>query len=335
LTVSGTSLHPDLQLDAMGQQNAQSLCPYSDPVTGTTQTGCNAYYGNPYMYGYSINNAISVPVGTWFEVEFYIKRSTGLDGRVFAAINGQTVADFNGPNYGADLDEIQDMYWQNLYSNLIPASWYIDDFEVWSASPCTTLPCGTVTGAGGGYGGAVPPAITSWRGAIGAVGTPFYYQIKGTGGPTSYSTGFTGLPAGLSLNTSTGLISGTPTTAGKTLMTMQANNSVGSGKNPLTIQINNGIVTPVIRNFMSGVGIIQWDVMGTGNVTLFIDPGVGTITNTNNQAMSGSVRVSPTSTTTYTLTATNSAGSVSKSVTVTVAGSTGPYPPTGLTAIVH
>ena len=56
------------------------------------------------------------------------------------------------------------------------------------------------------------PAITSATSAGGTVGMGFSYQIAATNSPTSYSA--TGLPVGLSVSTATGLISGTPTSAG-------------------------------------------------------------------------------------------------------------------------
>ena len=57
-----------------------------------------------------------------------------------------------------------------------------------------------------------PPAITSPLTASGTVGVAFSYQITASNNPTSFNA--TGLPAGLSVNTTTGLISGTPTAAG-------------------------------------------------------------------------------------------------------------------------
>src|SRR5208337_1089351 len=56
------------------------------------------------------------------------------------------------------------------------------------------------------------PVITSATTASGTVGSAFSYQITATNMPTSY--GGTGLPAGLSVNSGTGLITGTPSAAG-------------------------------------------------------------------------------------------------------------------------
>lgn len=80
------------------------------------------------------------------------------------------------------------------------------------------------------------PAIYSATSASGAVGQSFSYQIAATNSPTSYAA--SGLPAGLSVNTTTGLISGTPTTAGGATVTLSATNSGGMGTATLTLTIN-------------------------------------------------------------------------------------------------
>lgn len=79
------------------------------------------------------------------------------------------------------------------------------------------------------------PVITSAATAAGFVGQPFSYQITADGSPTSY--GASGLPPGLSVNTGTGLISGTPTTVGTFSATITATNGAGAGQATLTISI--------------------------------------------------------------------------------------------------
>jgi hypothetical protein len=81
------------------------------------------------------------------------------------------------------------------------------------------------------------PTITSTRTASGAVSTVFSYQITavvptGAGAVTSYVA--TGLPAGLSLNAGTGLISGTPTSSGQYAITLIASNASG-GSQPVIL----------------------------------------------------------------------------------------------------
>jgi hypothetical protein len=83
--------------------------------------------------------------------------------------------------------------------------------------------------------------ITSPTTASGTVGKAFSYQITATNRPNSY--GATGLPAGLTVNTVTGLISGTPTGAGTSTVTLSATNRYGTGKATLTITITGGVVS--------------------------------------------------------------------------------------------
>ena len=82
-----------------------------------------------------------------------------------------------------------------------------------------------------------PPAITSAATATGTATFPFSYQITASNGPTSF--GASGLPAGLSVNPTTGLISGTPTTLGTSSATVTATNASGTGTQAVTITIAN------------------------------------------------------------------------------------------------
>ncbi len=77
------------------------------------------------------------------------------------------------------------------------------------------------------------PAITSLLTSSAIVGQPYSYQIAATNSPTSYSA--SGLPSGLSINTSNGMISGTPLTSGATNVTITATNSTASASKTLVI----------------------------------------------------------------------------------------------------
>src|SRR2546422_988435 len=81
-----------------------------------------------------------------------------------------------------------------------------------------------------------PPTITSAGTATGQVGVAFSYQMTATNSPTSFDA--TGLPAGLALNATSGLIAGTPTSAGASTVTLSATNAGGTGTQTLTVTIS-------------------------------------------------------------------------------------------------
>lgn len=77
--------------------------------------------------------------------------------------------------------------------------------------------------------------ITSSTSANGTVGAAFNYTIVTSSAATSYAA--TGLPAGLSINTTTGVISGTPSNAGTYTITISATNATGTAISNLTITV--------------------------------------------------------------------------------------------------
>jgi sugar lactone lactonase YvrE len=110
-----------------------------------------------------------------------------------------------------------------------------------------------------------PPAITGSLSITGTIGVPLSYPITATNNPTSFSA--TGLPAGLSLNTFTGVISGTAT--GTSNVTIAAANVSGSGTATLNIVISpdqlsyftmSYISSPQISNAPFTVSITAYDV---------------------------------------------------------------------------
>src|SRR5438477_8002068 len=188
-----------------------------------------------------------------------------------------------------------------------------------------TLPFVLVLAAAGTALAGPKPVITSPTTATGQVGVAFSYQITASNGPIiSYNA--TGLPAGLSVNTSTGLISGTPTTAGTYSVTISATNSSGTGSATLTLTIKPP--PPVITSATTASGTVgvafSYQITATNNPTSFNATGLpgGLTVNTSTGLVSGT----PTTAGTYTVTlsATNAGGTGSATLTLTVVN---PPPP--------
>lgn len=172
-------------------------------------------------------------------------------------------------------------------------------------------------------GSATVPIITSPTTAPGTVGTPFVtYLVGATGLPTSYTA--TGLPPGLTINTLTGAINGTPTTAGTYVVTVTATNSAGSNSSTVTMIVAAAAVAPIIvspttASATAGRPFVTYFIDATGLPTSFSATGLpaGLTLNTLTGAINGTPTASGTSV--VTITATNSTGTSTTSLTIVVA----------------
>jgi hypothetical protein len=84
----------------------------------------------------------------------------------------------------------------------------------------------------------VAPVITSPLTASATLNSAFNYQITANNGATGYNA--TNLPAGLSVNTLTGLISGTPSASGTFNVGLSTTNATGTGPATLVLTVNGG-----------------------------------------------------------------------------------------------
>jgi len=163
------------------------------------------------------------------------------------------------------------------------------------------------------------PVIISATTASGNVGTSFSYAITTSGSVTTYSA--TGLPVGLTLNTSTGAITGTPIAAGGSTVLLHATNSAGTGTTTMALTINPP--APVITSATTatgtfGIAINPYTITASNSPTsfgatglppgLFVDPSTGIITGT----------PTVTGTWTVTLSGTNAGGSGTANLTYAV-----------------
>jgi PKD repeat protein/predicted esterase len=125
---------------------------------------------------------------------------------------------------------------------------------------------------------AAAPTITGPASALaaGTVGSAFTATMTATGtAPIAWSLSAGSLPPGITLNPSSGVYSGTPTTAGIYSFTVRASNAAGSDSRAFSQTINPAIVSPAITGPASP---LPAGTVGAATTTTFAAAGTAPIT---------------------------------------------------------
>ena len=171
---------------------------------------------------------------------------------------------------------------------------------------------------------AVAPIITTTTLPNGTEGTAYNQPLTATGtAPITWTVSVGNLPTGLSLS-ETGIISGTPTTAGTFNFTAKATNSAGNDTKALSITINAVIIPPTITTTTLPDGITgtaySKTLTATGTTPINWAIANGNLPTGLTLSTSGTISGTPTTTGTFNFTvkATNSAGNDTKALTITI-----------------
>jgi hypothetical protein len=176
--------------------------------------------------------------------------------------------------------------------------------------------------------GGAAPVIASAATATGTVGSAFTYQIAASNGPTGFNA--TGLPAGLSVDTGSGAITGTPTAAGTSMIIISASNGTGTGTATLTITVNPAGSAPVITSAGTGTATVgaayTYQITASNGPTGFNASGLptGLSVDTGTGLITGTPTASGTST--ITLSAGNGNGTGTATLTLTIDPAVAPAP---------
>lgn len=165
------------------------------------------------------------------------------------------------------------------------------------------------------------PQITSALTASNARFTSFSYTITATESPTSFAA--TGLPAGFSLNASTGVITGTMPDCGVTNISISAANACGFGPSKVLVLTSTG-VAPAITSASQAAAFLNesfsFTITATNSPTSFsatnLPPGLTLNTST------GVISGTPANETNYNvnLSASNACGTGTANLTIVIAG---------------
>ena len=167
------------------------------------------------------------------------------------------------------------------------------------------------------FAAAQPPVITSATSDSAVAGTPYSYTIAAINNPTSFNAD--GLPTGLTVNTGTGVISGTTNEVGTFIITMSATNGAGTGTATLSLKVNP--LAPIISSPLSVNGSLGVPFSYTIASSGIPEPGFAASPMPPGLLLGGdtiSGKPLQSGTTFVTLTATNVAGKDTKLLTINI-----------------
>ncbi len=108
--------------------------PLSWHMTGDNVPSSGSYTQGRYWEQYTVTDAQTL--GNWMKFEVFWHRSSGADGRVWMAVNGQVILDHYGSNIGVKNAPINRIFMPNLYgSTAFPIYQWVDDLQIWDGFP--------------------------------------------------------------------------------------------------------------------------------------------------------------------------------------------------------
>ena len=172
---------------------------------------------------------------------------------------------------------------------------------------------------------ALIPVISSSSSATGICNEPFTFTITASNNPLVF--GVVGaLPAGLTLDDQTGIISGVITdgVTGIFPLTQTAANVAGQGTKPLTLTVNAPAVPVIISPLIASAAVnapFEYDILGTNHPTSYNAVGLAAIGGLAINTVTGQITGSPTNSGAFsvTLSATNFGGTGMATLTLNVA----------------
>lgn len=312
---------------------------------GTGSTGLRAYHstiaGTPTYQalnnkagtsGFSALQFGDLPYGSTFWFDGLLAHLKIFD-RALSDVELQAEAGRGDPASSTDLISYHSFSSGTLATALVPDTGS-GTFDVFTSDPSTDADM-PVFSSGPTLSGTdtlpkrdgVAPAVVTSSLAAGNTGVAYSQTLIATGDtPITWSVTSGALPSGLSLNTTTGVISGTPSAAGAASFTVQAANAVDSATRALQIVTTTVGTAPVVTTSTLSAGVVgsaylqTLTATGTTPITWSVSVGslpTGLLLSSTTGAISGTPTVAGSYA--FTVSATNSVSTGTKAFTVVIA----------------